>query len=455
MRTVYKNIFFLLCIIAAQQSYSQSLADSMTVAAPSGRFLFEQPQRIGKKTAEKQIAKDLRRVKKANDRYQAANKKLRKQLGKLDIHADTLQRFSPVHTKELDKLKQYDAILNKELQTTRYNESLAALRQQVIANQKDNRYIRQGLSQLPTGSPSFNPAVLKKIRIALDKKKHWESYYNDQDKVETELLYFLEKYQKGNPLSSPYTTASTPEELEQQGYQTNRSVRQGIQDKTGMDSEQYNKLITDQQEATQRAQLDKVKALKNEAEKAKEQVQGLQKAYHNIRYNSVRATPFRLRFKPVYNFNVQPGNIVTRNNSLFLSIGLEHKLSAQWSQAAGINNHVGFNIRKPYYFKYDNCFLFYYIRYELIWGIALQGGYEFNVYNRYATMATTTEQGNNPFADYLTRNHHNIAYLGLSKHYRINSSWQGTLLVGYDFLWHRVSSAQSTPWIVRLGVRKK
>lgn len=452
----HRYLFTALFMVLTAAGYTQAASDSTAPSYVPAGFLFEQPVRTRKKAVEKQIARDLRKLRKVNNRYQAANKKVRRQFHRLDIHADTLQRFSPVHTKELDKLKKYDAILHKELKTDKYDQALADLREQVTANQKESRYIRQGLDQLKLGGQRYNPAILKKIRIALDMKKKWESYYNDQDKMETQLLYFLEKYHKTHPAASPYKHAGTPESLEQQGYQTNRSVKQQVQDKLGLDDEQYSNMLTEKQQAAQQVHADKLKALQAQAQQAKGEMQDLQNAYRSIRYNEVRSTPFRFRFKPIYNFNVQPANIVTGNNSLFISIGLEHKLSGKISQGAGIHNTIGFNIRKPYYFKYDHCFLFYYIRYDIIWGIALQGGYEFNVYNRYNNHpGTATEQGANPFVEYLTRNHNNIAYLGLSKSYRISEAWQGTLLFGYDFLWQRVSTSQATPWIIRLGIRRK
>ena len=448
-----RSFLIFLCMTAAAAGYSRSPDSTAALHVPE-TFLFEQAARTSKKAVEKQIGRDIRKLWKLNDKHAAANKRLRKQLSRLDIHADTLKKFSPVQTKELEKLKKYDAILNKELKTDKYNQALADLRKQVTDNQKQSRYIQQGLNQLQLDAGKYDTRILKKIKIAMDMKRNWQAYYDDQDKMETALLYFVEKYNKTNPVKSPYQQGSTNESLTREGYQTTQGVKQRIQDKFGMDDEQYNKLLTEKQEAAQRAHLDKLQELKTQAQQARGKVQELQNTYQGIRYNKVRATPFRLRFKPVYNFNIQPKNIVTNNNSLFISIGLEQKLSEDLRQGIGFNSNIGFNIRKPYYLKYDHCFLFYYIKYHLVWGISLQGGYELNVYNRYSNSSTPDEQGDNPFREYLTRNHNNIAYLGLSKSYRINNSWHGTLLVGYDFLWDKVSTSQSTPWIIRLGIRK-
>lgn len=84
------------------------------------------------------------------------------------------------------------------------------------------------------------------------------------------------------------------------------------------------------------------------------------------------------------------------------------------------------------------------------YGIGLQAGYEryFIPSGRQYLSADTNETGN--ALGKVLGSGGNVAYMGIVKQYRINKKWNGSFLLGYNFLWKATADIR-TPFIIRFA----
>jgi hypothetical protein len=229
-----------------------------------------------------------------------------------------------------------------------------------------------------------------------------------------------------------------------------------VQSKLNINNQKYKELISEKQQTAHKNYLKEVSDIIAKANRKKSSVAHYKGFLGSIKYKKIKAEPFIMKLKPIYNFSILPKNLLTNNNTLCLNIGLENKVSENMNQGIGFNNNIGFNIQKTYYLKYDNAYLFYYINHHIIWGIALQGGYEYNIFSRNSSLQkSSSSPRKSEFINIVTQNNQNIAYIGLVKSYNLNTKWQGNLLVGYDFLWNGINPNKNSPWLIRLSIKKR
>jgi hypothetical protein len=109
-------------------------------------------------------------------------------------------------------------------------------------------------------------------------------------------------------------------------------------------------------------------------------------------------------------------------------------------------------------FSYEGITARAYADWKWIYGFSFQAGYErsFRPANR-GYLENSESQDPNPNQ---TDNNNNLlkdafggqqqaAYIGIMKRYKINNRWNGTFLVGYNFLWQQEGGR--SPWLLRFG----
>jgi hypothetical protein len=95
--------------------------------------------------------------------------------------------------------------------------------------------------------------------------------------------------------------------------------------------------------------------------------------------------------------------------------------------------------------------------YDMIFGIALEGGYEraFRPAGRPYLQNDGTDQtraGPDNIIREAFGSQQQAAYIGLLKSYRLNPKWNGTFMIGYNFLYQRYGLR--TPLMIRVGWEK-
>lgn len=409
---------------------------------------------LNKTKLENQIRKQLRKQEKHQRQLQKTNEKILSRIRPLEKGVDSisLNIVKPQTNKQLQQLEAYEAILSKEFLKDDYKAQINKLQSSILEEFQKQQIIEVALSKINFEEVK-NLQLLKQLKIALDLKKNLLTGFENQDKLEGDLLVLVEKYKNSNN-KNPYKNINSEEDLIKQGYQTKSQVQSSITSKNTVEDGNVEQFIEDKKKTAYMEQTEKLSVLKKNATDAQNSYMEIKKL-KDLKINSLRTQLVDFKIKPVFSFNIQQRNIITGNNQLFLNLGLESQIFPKLKQGAGINNKFGFSLGKVKYFNLDLSYVYYYLNYDVVWGISLQAGYEYNFLHNMKSVSNEGRLTDTPFRDFLTNSNKNIAYLGLSKSYHINSKWNGTFLVGYDFFWKKLSAEKNSPWIIRLGFSRK
>jgi hypothetical protein len=247
------------------------------------------------------------------------------------------------------------------------------------------------------------------------------------------------------------------------GYQTKGMVGKALQKQFG-DNLNIVQEQAGQQLAAYQKELNKVtdkakdaKTLfadtKNSATHLKQSLQHIQKPAFK---NPMRGVPFLLRWQPRYDFQTTRA-MDSRPAMLNLSAGLAYKQTPKLKMGLGISADIGMGKDWQHLkLSYEGISLKAFVDYDVIFGIAVEGGYEraFRPANRsylQGNEATQTELDNNIIQKSFG-NQQQAAYLGLMKSYQLNNKWNGTFMIGYNFLYQRYGLR--TPLMIRIGWEK-
>lgn len=407
-----------------------------------------------------------------------------------------LQQFAKGKNRTLDSLKGVQRFL--EGQTARikgagapagkipeagaYTARLDALQEQLNAQQKIDELLRQRTASLEQMARANKldgiVAIQKQVYYAGEKMKAFRNMADDPDETEEAALEYLQGTQGFAEAFSGNSKAfgglgnnATAEDLQRMGYQTKSQVNAMLQQKLGNNLGQVQQQMSAQVQQYQeqlngltgkigeaKRNVEEGKRILQEAKQAKDQLSHMQKPA--FRKNPERGKPFWQRLEPQYNFQTSrasPDGLRPAMLELGASLAFKHTPRLSYGLGFGLSAGLGKdwqNIR----FSYEGIIARAYADWLWQYGFSLQAGYEraFRPSNRpYLPGQQDAGSGNNP--DGPSSNalrdafggQQQTAYAGIMKRYRINSKWNGTFLVGYNFLWRE--EALRSPFLLRFG----
>jgi hypothetical protein len=397
---------------------------------------------------------------------------------------DSLKNVQSFISKQSSKLNSAAALAGKAGADIPYTAELDKLRGQLNAQQGIDELIRERTSSLEGLAGKANISGLQNIQqqvyYAREKMKAWKKLADDPDEAEEEALEYLqgspgfsEAFSSNSEAFGGLGNNATAEDLQKLGFQTKQSVKKMLTDKLGNSlghvQEQMGKQV---QEYTDklgdisgkvneaRQSINEAKQSVAEARQAKDKLKHLEKPA--FKKNPERAKPFWQRLEAQYNFQTtRATSDGLRPAMLELAASVAFKHSPRLSYGVGIGLSTGLgqnwqNIR----FTYEGLSTRAFADWKALYGFSLQAGYErsFRPQNRaYLPSNAGSNDPSNPASDKnifkeMFGGQQQAAYIGIMKRYRLNSRYNGTILIGYNFLWQQ--EALRSPWILRFGWSK-
>jgi len=363
-----------------------------------------------------------------------------------------------------------------------YNEKLSGLQKQLNVQEQVKQQMQQRtktLEGLADGKKiSGLKSIQKDVYYAQEKIKAWKQLANDPDDAELEALEILQGTDGFNDYLKPKNTSyqglsatASAEDLQRLGYQTKESVATMLQEKLGNNLgavqqqmaeqvKQYSEKLGNVTDKLKEAKegISSAKQTLGEARQAKEQIKNIEKPA--FKKNPERGKPFWQRLEWQYNFQTQrssTGGLRPAMLELGASVGFKHTPKLSYGIGIGLSTGLGQNWQNVK-LTYEGISARAYLDWLLLYAISIQGGYEriSRPANR-AYLPEVIEKPTEPAAPVADNNtlksafagQQQSAYLGLMKRYRINSKYNGTFMVGYNFLWQQ--EGLKTPFMLRLG----
>jgi len=400
---------------------------------------------------------------------------------------DSLKGIQHFIQDQSNKLSGSAGMLNKAGVSMPGSIDLASIQQKINAQANIDQLIQQHTNELKQLAGNTNISGLQNIQkdlyYARAKIKAYEEMADDPDKTEAEALEYLQgtegfdKYlnTNNNNTFGGLGNNATEADLLQAGFQTKNSVSNALQNKLGnnlssvqqqmsQQIQQYSEKLNDlkQKADALKAKADEAKQTLNDAKDAKNSITNIDKP--DFKVNKEKGKPFLQRIEWNYNFQTSRAStdgLKPAMLNLGLNIGYKQTERLSFGIGAALNTGLGQNWQHLR-LSYEGISLRAYADWLWIYGFSIQTGYEraFIPANR-PYLVTNTDANNN--SNSTTQSSENAlqqafgggqqtAYIGIMKRYKVSSKWNGTFLVGYNFLWNE--AGQRSPFILRFGWSK-
>lgn len=234
--------------------------------------------------------------------------------------------------------------------------------------------------------------------------------------------------------------ATNVEDLEKMGFQTKRQVKAQMDKQFGLKTpEQMEQLNTNFKDAQKQVQ-----SVANSKQQVKNEIKKL-----GFKPNPMRGLPLMQRITKGINWQIIPSQ---SDNPVILDInaqaGFKHTASLTYTATLGGSVGLGKDL---HHLKLSNQGIRMGVNadWKWIWGISGQAGFE-RQYKEYKI--TSIKLAENTTANQVitrTKYYRDIAYTGIQKTYKLNSKYNGTILLAYDWLWKKGNA--SSPIIWRVG----
>lgn len=361
-----------------------------------------------------------------------------------------------------------------------YTGKLGELQQQLNAEQQVKSLVQQRTQALEGLAGKANISGLKNIQkdvyYAGEKIKAWKEVANDPDEAEAKALEYLQGTEGFSEYLNPNKGAwgglgsnATAADLERMGFQTKRLTSEALQQTFGNNLSGLQQGMAEQVQQFQEKYNDisgkvnevkgKVQEGKQSIAQAREQAQQLKNTEKPaFRKNPERGKPFWQRIEWQYNFQTTRPTPEGRPAMLELGAGAGFKHTPRLSYGIGIGLSTGLGSSwEQIRISYEGLSARAYADWQWQYGISIQAGYEraWRPQNRAWLYENQDRPKPTDPASGLKEAFgaaQDAAYIGLMKRYRINSSWSGTFLLGYNFLWQQ--SGTRSPLMVRIGWSK-
>ncbi|GEM_PF-352727 len=403
---------------------------------------------------------------------------------------DSLKKIQGFAQEQVSKLSGISSVADKA-GLEGYTQKLEGLQQQLNAEQQVKELIARRTKSLESLAGNTNISGLKSIQkevfYAGEKIKAWKELSQEPDEAEAKALEFLQgsdgfdQYfnKDKNTAWGGLGDNATAADLERMGFQTKRQTSEMLQQTFGNNLNSLQQGMSEQIQQFQeqigeiggkvkevKSAIDETKAKATEVKQNIAQAKALPQQIKNIekpafKKNPERGKPFWQRIEKQYNFQTTRPTPDGRPAMLELEAGIGFKHTPTLSYGIGLSGSVGLGQGwEQVRISYEGIGARAYADYQLQYGISLQAGYEkiFRPANRpYIITDNNIDNNNSPDNNGNAIKQafgaaQDAAYLGLMKRYRLNSKWNGTFLIGYNFLWQQ--SGTRSPLMVRIGWAK-
>lgn len=410
---------------------------------------------------------------------------LAKNAKKKNSLVDSLKGIQSFMQAQAGKLNNAAALADKT-GTGDYGQKLEALQQKLNAQQQVKDMVQQRSNALQNMASTEKIGGLKGIQknvyYAQEKIKNWKELADEPEDAEAMAMEYLQGTEdfnsylnKGEKAYGGLGNNATAEDLQRMGYQTKKQVSDMLQKQLGDNlGAVQQKMGAQIQEYTDKlgAVTNKVKEAKAKVAEVKQTVQEIKEVRDKVkniekpafRKNPERGKPFWQRLEKQYNFRTTRATTGgLRPAMLELGASLAFKHTSKLSYGLGIGAYMGMGKDWQHIkFSYEGISGRLYADWLWQYGVSAQAGYEqifrpsgraYLPENKSIENNNNNNNNNNPESGITIKDafggQQRTAYIGLMKRYRISSKWNGTFLVGYDFLWRE--EGLRTPFILRLG----
>lgn len=394
-----------------------------------------------------------------------------------------IQRFSQKRHPVIDTLKGIYNFLQSQAgnvnntEVTGNRNELSELQGKLNYQQYINELISQRTNALQSISGN-NLGILKSIQKQVfygkAKMKAYQQMAEDPGKLEEKALEYLQGQLDFEQAITQSTQTggmqgmnnASPEDLEKMGYQTKRQVTQRLQQQLG---DQYGNMQQQVGGQVQDWQQNRtVNSIKNTTDNIRETRNSLQQNQQAIgqlrndgrqplfKVNPMRGLPLSQRIEKQYNWQTTRPTLDGKPALLELAAMAGFKHTPNLSYGVGIATSIGLgqnwnNIR----FSFEGLGLRSYAQWQWKYGFGAYAGYE-RVYKK-AAFITDQQQPNTELQSLATA-HNTATYsesvlIGLTKRYKLNSKWDGSMQLLYDVWWKE--KGLRSPIVLRFATLKK
>jgi outer membrane murein-binding lipoprotein Lpp len=402
---------------------------------------------------------------------------------------DSLKGVQRYIQSQAGKLSAATGSLNQLGISTPGGSDLASLQQQMNMQVSTDQLIQQHTNDLKQLAGSANISGLQSIQkdvfYTKAKIKSYKDMADDPDKAEENALEYLQGTEGFNQyLNSGSGTSmgglgnnATDAQLQAAGIQTKSQVNGllqqklggslgSVQDQMGQQIQQFTGKLNELKKDIDAAKSDvsQAKQAVSEAKSdAKNSLQSIEKP--DFKVNKEKGKPFWKRFEKQINFNTSRASVDGLRPAMMIlggSLGYKQNEHLSFGIGAGLNTGLGQNWQHLR-ISYEGVSLRAYADWLWIYGFSFQAGYErsfipanraylTNTIDNPVTPSTpaTNTTSSNPLSTAFG-GQQQTAYIGVMKRYKISTKWNGTLLVGYNFLWQTGQGESRSPWMIRFG----
>ena len=318
-----------------------------------------------------------------------------------------------------------------------------------------------------TSKLSAFTGIEKAVFYGKSKMNVFKEMADEPSKVEEAALEYLQGVEgfdnafNSDSKSSTMAKAGSIEELEKMGYQTKRLVSsmiekqaggnvEGLQSKLGKQVAEYQSLLSGPASELQNARS-KISTARSELNNAQGAVISSSKELKDNgewKRESLRGLPFRKRIDVGYTWQASRASQVGDRPAILEVGGI-----AGYRQTPRLTYGVGLGLSTGLGRNWNNIKLSFeglslrgYLSYDVIYGFGAFAGYERWVGDDSPTLAENK-------LERVGRRRTDDFQLGITKAYKVNSKWKGSIQVLYDIWWK--DRGLNSPFIIRFTTTKK
>ncbi|WP_316787811.1 hypothetical protein [Pedobacter frigoris] len=288
--------------------------------------------------------------------------------------------------------------------------------------------------------------IQKELFYAKAKMNEWKKIAEDPSALEEKALEYLQgtkgfdisldkalNSQPGNSMNS----ATSADDLEKMGFMTKRMMNNALQQKFGNSLQAVQGNVGKEVSQWQ----DKAQTLHGQVKETKQSLSALKNTGKpSFKVNPMRGLPFWHRVEKQYSFNTARAATTAdgtpRPAILTLSAGLAYRQTPKLSAGIGIAGDIGLGQNwSSIRFTFEGIGFRTFLDWKWQYGIGAYAGYE-RTYRQAAFSGT--KETSTPMLQPSPHNNQNWSealLLGITKSYKINSRWYGTIQVLYDVWW--------------------
>ncbi len=333
-----------------------------------------------------------------------------------------------------------------------------------------NDYINTLIGQRTTNLKQLNAgskvkakgisSIEKDVFYAKSKIKAFKDIKDEPSKAEEKALEYLQgqpdfdKYLHGNDGMQGLQGNMSSVDLEKMGFQTKQQVTANLQKKFGGNLSSLQQNMGTQVKQFQ-DNLNKLKSTQNTIKQSRRSLkQATSLSKPSFKINPMRGLPFSKRIERQYNYQTTRATIDGKPAMLQLSAMAGFKHTPKFTYGLGLATSIGLgqnwnNIR----FSFEGLGLRSFASWQWQYGIGAYAGYE-----RMYRKAVFINKGSESIPAVELNPHNSKTYtdailIGLTKSYRINEKWNGSIQVLYDVWWKE--KGLRSPIQLRFATMKK